>query len=166
MSNKMHSILPALMFSCLGSAVSAADLLPSDPVAPRVVAQVIFGTAGFEPGVAAEWRVSDRRLLIRPEASINEDGHLGFGASLGWNLAFLDLPERHTISIGPRVVYHNTDEYKWGADAMAIWSFDFIDTPRHRHYLEVIGTIGFIEDDEHDETDAGASAGIGYGFQF
>ncbi len=135
---------------------------------PRLVGQVLFGTAGFEPGIAAEWRFGEPHLLVRPEVFLNEDSRAGIGASLGWELNFLALSERHAITIGPRVVYHNSDDYGWGADAMAIWHFDLIPSQRGRHFLEVIATGGVIEEEKDGDSDAepGFSVGAAYGFQF
>lgn len=139
-----------------------------DPAIPRLVGEVLVGTSGFEPGLAAEWRVGDPLCVIRPEVFINEDERAGFGASVAWELSFLNLPDRHAITLGPRVVYHNSDDSGWEADAMAIWHFDLIPSQRGRHYLEVIGAVGALQDDSDNQHDTviGASAGVAYGFQF
>lgn len=135
---------------------------------PRLVGELMLGTSGFEPGIAAEWRTGVPWHLIRPEVFINEDFRPGFAASAAWNMAFLHLPERFAITLGPRVVYHNSDRSGWEADAMAIWHLDLVPTQRGRHFLEVIGAIGALQDDRDDEreTVVGASAGIAYAFQF
>ena len=135
---------------------------------PRLVAQALVGTAGFEPGVAVEWRFGPSHLLVRPEVFISEDHDLGLGGSIGWECSFLNLPERHAITVGPRIVYHNSDDYGWGADAMAIWHFDLVPSQRGRHFLEVIGTVGAIEEEKRGDNDVepGFSVGAGYGFQF
>jgi hypothetical protein len=140
---------------------------------PRLVAQALVGTAGFEPGVAAEWRFAGPDILVRPEFFISRDHdhdhdhHVGLGGSVAWELPF-NLPERHVITLGPRVVYHNTDRYGWGADAMAIWHFDLIPSQKGRHFLEVIGTVGAIQEEEHgdDDVEPAFSVGAAYGFQF
>lgn len=166
MSRSHHvALVPLLLIGATG-VLSAVDEHHNG--VPRLVAQALVGTAGFEPGVAAEWRFGDPHLLVRPELFFNEDHHLGFGASLAWELEFLDLPERHAITIGPRVVHHNSDEYGWGIDAMVIWHFDLLPSQRGRHFLEVIGTVGAIEEERRgdNEIEPGFSAGIGYGFQF
>lgn len=135
---------------------------------PRVGAQVLAGTSGIEPGAFAEWRLSEPGLLLRPEVFINEDGHIGFGGAVAWEPGFINLPERHALALGPRLVYHNSDESGWELDLMGIWSFDLVPSQRGRHYLEVIGAIGALEEenDGDEETEVGASIGIGYGFQF
>lgn len=135
---------------------------------PRVGVQVLGGTSGIEPGIFAEWRLSEAHLQVRPEVFVNEDGKVGGGASIGWEPGFFDLPERHALAIGPRVVFHNSDESGWEVDLMAIWSMDLVPSQRGRHYLEFIAAVGALEeeDDEDDQTIVGASAGIGYGFQF
>lgn len=160
----------------LATALIGATVLPvlaADPPAehvPRVGVNVLVGTSGIEPGIFAEWRLSGPDLLLRPEVFINEDGRAGFGGAVAWELDFFDLPERHRLAVGPRVVYHNSDESGLEADVMAIWSIDLVASQRGRHYLEIIGAVGVLqEEDENgddDERVVGASGGIGYGFQF
>lgn len=135
---------------------------------PRVVVQALVGTADFEPGVALEWRFGGAPLMVRPEAFLNEDDRVGGGGSVGWRLPIFDLPQRHAITVGPRVVHHNSDEYGWGFDAMAIWHFDLVPSQRGHHFLEVIGTLGAIEEERPGDNDMefGASVGVGYGYQF
>jgi hypothetical protein len=161
------ALVPALLCSISASALVAVDR-PTDQRIPRAVAQVLVGTAGFEPGVAAEWRLGDQPLMARPELFINEDGNLGFGASLGFDLGFFRLPDRHTLTVGPRIAFHNSDESGWEADAMAIWNFDVAPGDRGHHFIEVIGAVGILEDEEDPDKNAkfGASIGLGYGYQF
>ncbi len=169
--SRFYSLVPLIA----AFALPALPLVPlvameraHEITAPRLVGQVLVGTSGFEPGIAAEWRVSDPLCVLRPEVFINEDARPGFGASVTWDLAFLNLPERQSITFGPRVVYHNSDDSGWEADAMAIWHFDLVTNHRGRHFLEVIGAVGALQDEKDGEEDTviGASAGIAYGFQF
>jgi hypothetical protein len=148
------------------SALSAAD--ERHDGIPRLVGEVLIGTAGFEPGIAAEWRFDAQYLLVRPEVILNEDHRPGFGGSVAWDLKCFALPERQSLTVGPRVMYHNSDEYGWGVDAMAIWHFDLVPSQRGRHFLEVIGTVGAIEEEKTGDNDIelGFSAGVAYGFQF
>jgi hypothetical protein len=166
--SRFYSLIPLIAAFALPALPLAAMDRAHELTAPRLVGQVLVGTSGFEPGVAAEWRVSDPLCVLRPEVFINEDARPGFGASVTWELSFLNLPERQSITFGPRVVYHNSDDSGWEADAMAIWHFDLIPSQRGRHFLEVIGTAGALQDEEDDENDTiiGVSAGIAYGFQF
>lgn len=164
------ALVPTLLIgtTCGLFAAHAGDHEHHDGI-PRLVAQALVGTAGFEPGVAAEWRFGAPHLVIRPEVFINDDDHdrdVGAGLSVGFQV--FDLPERHAITIGPRIVHHNSDDYGWGADAMAIWHFDLVPSHRGRHFLEVIGTVGVIEEERRGDNDAdpAASVGAGYGFQF
>ncbi|HEX3133943.1 MAG TPA: hypothetical protein VHX44_10235 [Planctomycetota bacterium] len=159
------ALVPALLLSTTCTAFAVDE--HHDGI-PRLVAEVVVGTAGFEPGVAAEWRFGDPHFLVRPEVFINDDGDLGGGASIGWELTCFHLPDRHTITVGPRVVYHNSDDYGWGADAMAIWHFDLVPAQRGRHFLEVIGTVGAIEEEKpgDNDIDPAVSVGVGYGYQF
>ncbi len=164
-------VIPLFALALGGVPLTAADLLAPNhnPALPRLVAQALVGTSGFEPGIAAEWRLGhDADIVVRPEVFLNEDADVGGGASLSWELRFLDLPDRQSLTVGPRVVYHNSDDSGWEADAMAIWSLDFCTQPRGRHYLEVIGAVGVRQDepDGKDDTKLGASIGVGYGFQF
>ena len=158
------ALVPTLLVGT--TCILSAATVENDGI-PRAVAQVLVGTAGFEPGVAAEWRFGDAHLMVRPELFLGEDHNLGFGGSIGWELDFFNLPERHSITIGPRLVYHNSDDYGWGIDGMVIYSLDLIPSQRGRHFLEVIGTAGAIEKEETDnDMQFGASVGLGYGFQF
>lgn len=165
-------LVPALLlvvpFHALTAADVHADHVHDDVAIPRLVVQVLGGTAGIEPGIAAEWRCNDGAFLLRPEILLSEDGRVGGGASVAWDLAWLRLPERHAITLGPRVVYHHSDDTSWEADAQAVYSFDFLGSPHGRHYLEVIGDLGVRRDtsEDHHENRLGASIGIGYGFQF
>lgn len=137
---------------------------------PRLGVQVLAGTSGIEPGAYAEWRLSEAGLQLRPEVFINEDGKVGAGGAIAWEPGFIDLPKRHALAFGPRVVYHNSDESGWEVNLLAIWSFDLVPSQHGRHYLEVIGAVGVLEEQEEDGDDeesvVGASIGIGYGFQF
>ena len=162
-------LVPTLLSCCVCSVITAADGPHNDGL-PRVVAQVLIGTSGFEPGVAAEWRFGDYGMLVRPEVFINEDANAGGGASIGWELSFLPMMEGSCITLGPRVVYHNSDDKGWEADALAIWHCDLVPSQKGRHFLEVIGAIGVVETDKdgdnNHQTKVGGTIGIGYGFQF
>ncbi len=163
--SRFYSFVPLIAaFALPLAAVERAH----EMTAPRLVGEVLVGSSGFEPGVAAEWRVGDPMCVLRPEVFINSDARPGFGASVTWDLSFLNLPERQSLTFGPRVVYHNSDDSGWEADAMAIWHFDLIPSQRGRHFLEVIGTIGALQDrkDDRNDTIIGASGGVAYGFQF
>ena len=165
-------LMPALALAAVAPQCGAVDLkadhVHNDVAIPRLVAQVLGGTSGIEPGIAAEWRFSDGPCVVRPEVFLSEDANVGGGGSIAWNLTFLDLPDRHAITLGPRVVYHNSDDSGWEADAQAIYSFDFLGSAHGRHYLEIIGSVGVLQDtsEVNDKTQLGASIGVGYGFQF
>ncbi|MBA3697369.1 MAG: hypothetical protein H0W78_00685 [Planctomycetes bacterium] len=138
---------------------------------PRVGVQVLAGTSGIEPGIFAEWRLSEACVQLRPELFVNEDSKVGGGGgALVWEPGFIHLPERHALAIGPRAVFHNSDRSGWEVDLMVIWSMDLDPSQRGRHFLEVIGAVGVLEDEDKDEDEddsvIGASIGIGYGFQF
>lgn len=137
---------------------------------PRLVGQVLFGTSGFEPGLAVEWRYSAKHtMLVRPEVFLNEDSRPGGGVALGCELGFLGLPSGHAITMGPRIVYHNSDDSGWEADALAIYHYNLrSDAHATGHYLEVIGGLGILEDKRDSDSSArlGTSVGVAYGFQF
>ncbi len=153
-----------------GLAVDQLEKAGDDLGNPRLVAQVLFGTSGFEPGVAVEWRFSDKyTALVRPEVFLNEDSRPGFGVSLGCELGFLGLPQGQAITVGPRVVYHNSDDSGWAGDVLAIYHFNLrSDGHATGHFLEAIGALGVLEDKRDDNSGArlGASVGVAYGFQF
>ena len=159
------------MTALIGTTVlPALAVEPHDDHLPRVGAEVLAGTSNVEPGVFAEWRLREPGLILRPEVFINEDGRPGFGGAVAWELDFLNLPERNTLALGPRAVYHNSDESGWEVDLMAIWSFDLAPSQHGRHYLEVIGAVGALREDkdnrDNEDTVIGASIGVSYGFQF
>ncbi len=157
-------LLMGMAAPSLSAAVVDHDYLP------RLGGQVLFGTSGVEPGIFAEWRLGDADLLLRPEVFLNEDERAGAGAMVGWEIDFFNLPERQQLAIGPRVAYHNSDESGWEVDLMAIWSFNLVPNRDGRHYLEIIGAAGVLEEEEKNtddtSTEFGASIGIGYGYQF
>lgn len=161
-------LLPLISIFAAGTQPLVAVDQPRDTVSTRLIGELMLGTSGFEPGIAAELRTVGLAHIIRPEIFLNEDFRPGFGISVAWNLTFLDLPDRQMISVGPRAVYHNSDNSGWEADAMAIWHMNMGSKQRSQHYLEVIGTLGALQDKDDDRRDTviGASAGLAYGFQF
>ncbi len=158
----------ALVALMIPSSLSAADHDHADYL-PRIGPQILLGTSGIEPGLFAEWRLSEAELQVRPEILVNEDGKVGGGGAIMWEPGFIPMPERNALAVGPRVVFHDSDDSGWEVDVMAIWSLDLIPTQPRRHFLEVIGALGVLEDRrDNSETNTrfGASIGVGYGFQF
>jgi len=154
------AILITLAFAAHASAVED-DL--------RIVAQVQSGTAGFEPGVALEWRSSTfDRFVIRPELNLSEDQRIGGGAALLYSLRKnLDLPAGQDLNVGPRVVAHNSDDTGLEVDLMATYSFALGDAMKSwRHAVGLLGTVGMRDDRKHDETRLGASGGAFYSYRF
>jgi hypothetical protein len=158
--------------SLLMPALIAADRpLGDDWLTPRLVGEASIGTAGFEIGVAAEFRCHDVDIWqVRPEAFVNDDGRIGVGASIGWDLhRFMNLPDGHDLIVGPRVAFHNSDHDKWEADAMGIYSFPILPDKPFHHHIEIIGTLGVLQhrdDDGSRDARVGASIGAGYAYQF
>lgn len=161
-----------LPITCLGllCAVQAATAaVVEGPDNTRVVGQVTIGRAGWEPGVAGEFPVSlgGFPLLARPEVFINDDVKIGGGAAALWSLRIEQLPRGHMFLLGPRVVYHNADDWGWEGSAMALYSFPLRNASTH-HHLELIATLGFMEDKREDDSDLtlGGSGGVAYAWQF
>jgi len=165
MLNGRRPLISTCLFGLALMPLTAAD---HNEAIPRVGPQVLVGTSGFEPGIFAEWRFHKTSLVVRPELFLNEDERAGGGASIGWEFSCFSLPDQHRFIIGPRIVYHNSDESGIEADLMGIWSLDLFPTHRGRHFLEVITAVGAVEKENQgdDDIEVGASIGIGYGFQF
>lgn len=135
----------------------------------RIVPQVQAGTAGFEPGVALEWRSSGLdHFVIRPEVNLSEDERVGGGAALLYDLRnHLDLPSRHNLSVGPRFVFHNSDDTGAELDFMATYGVALSEgIYPWRHAVGLLATVGVRDDRKHDEMRLGASAGAFYSFRF
>ena len=134
----------------------------------RIVPQLMVGTVGLEPGVAGEYRPDEEpRLVVRPEVFLSDDHHFGGGGAALWDFSDdMDLSSEYDLAVGPRIVYHNSDDDGLEVSGMAILAYDLdIDRP-WRHSLEAIVAVGAIEDKEEDDTDPGFSAGAAYGFSF
>ena len=135
----------------------------------RIVPQLMAGTSGFEPGLALEWRgPANPGIVVRPELLLSEDGRLGGGAALLVDLEqALPLPQRQAIAIGPRVVYHNSDDSSWEADVLATWSYELsADARPWRHAVGALAALGVVRDRDAHDFDLGASAGLFYAFGF
>ncbi len=135
----------------------------------RLVPQLLVGTAGVEPGIALEIRPPANPLfIVRPELLISEDGRLGAGGAILFDLTpSTDLPGRQAVAVGPRVVYHNADDVGWEADAMVTWSYALShDTRPWRHAVGALAALGLARDTDHHDTDIGATVGAFYAFGF
>lgn len=134
----------------------------------RLVPQLSIGSAGFEPGLAVEGRPDgDLPLVLRPVLFLSEDGHLGGGAAVLYDLSrSLDLTPRYALAIGPSVLYHNSDDHGWEAAAMATWSYDLSGgMDPWRHSIGVTGSVGILEDERNDDQDLGLSAAFFYSYR-
>lgn len=152
------------------AAVAAMPMLSAMDADIRIVPQVLFNNAGFEPGVALELRAdTGRELVFRPELLLTDGGD-SFGGGLSVLLNFFktsNLPDRSTILLGPRFIHHNDDDYGWDAGAMAIWTVALgRDFPATHHYLEVIGVVGAVQDRDEDDIDPSLTIGAGYAYRF
>ncbi len=158
-------ILASFILCCMSLALHAQAI---DELSPRLSAQLLVGTAGFEPGLAAEWRwrQSEGALSARPEIFVNDDGRIGGGASLGWRVDWSGMNTRHDLTIGPRIVFHNSDDDGWEASAMAIYAIPITSIQPERHFIQVIGAVGVLEDTDDDDTDIAATMGAAYALRF
>ena len=161
-------IASSFLLSTVASASEVGSLMSSDHDL-RIVPQLVFGTAGIEPGVALEYRTAHlNRMVIRPEVFINEDSRVGGGGALLYDVGqSFDLPREHALAFGPRLVAHNSDENSWEFDAMATYAVSLSSmTKPWRHALGVLAAVGVRHDKEHDEARIGANGGIFYSFRF
>ena len=144
-----------------------ASCLAQDDI--RIALQAEAGTSGFEPGVALEWRPDGLHdTIVRPEAFISEDGRPGAGGAVLYDLSTqFGVPARQAVAIGPRAVFHNSDDSGWEVDAMATWAYQLDGSDRGwRQSLGLIGALGVLHDRKHDENDVGATAGAFFSFRF
>lgn len=167
-SQSKSAVTPTVLTCAIALVLTAGTASAADDDL-RIIPQVIAGTAGVEPGLAFEWRYHNRpSLIIRPEVFVSDDGRIGAGGAVLYDISSgLGLPESQAVAVGPRVVYHNADQYGWEADAMANWSYDLSGGPHAwQHAVGVLGAVGLAHDKEHDDNDLGASAGIFYSYRF
>lgn len=142
----------------------------------RITPQLMIGTAGFEPGVALEYRApSSPTLVFRPEVFLSEDERLGGGGAVLFAPHF-NLPAGHDLCVGPRLVYHNSDDTGFEADALATYSVALAGTqPSAQHFVGGLAALGLRDDRQHDHDDdhrhhhdlaIGASVGVFYSYRF
>ena len=133
-----------------------------------LVPQLLVGSAGAEPGLALEYRPSSvDRLIVRPEVFVSEDGNLGGGGAVLWDVrGNTRLPDRHSLAFGPRVVYHNADDHGLEVAALGVYGFDLGGDRSWRHSLEALGSIGAVHDRKHDDSDVGVTIGGAYAYRF
>jgi hypothetical protein len=150
---------PVTMENLLGGEVK-----PVSPI-PRLCGQILVGTAGFEPGVAAEWTFpTDHPIRLRPEAFISRDGRPGIGGAVLWQIPIRVLPKGQELFIGPRCAYHNADDIHGELDGMAIYSFPIIPRYPGHHHFQVIAALGLLDKDS--DVQIGASVGAAYVWTF
>lgn len=152
------------------AAVVAVPMLSAMDADIRVVPQVLFSNAGFEPGVAFEFRAdTSRELILRPELLVT-----GHGDDIGGGLSVLigvfedvNLPRRSTINVGPRVIHHNEEDYGWDGGAMALWTMALgRELPATHHHIEVLGVIGAVQNRDDDDVDPSLTVGAAYAYRF
>ena len=165
---------PTTFTKALSPLLTLAASLPSltavdEPSSFRIVPQILVGTSGVEPGLAAELYVPEWRIAaLRPELFISEDGDLGGGVSALWLLARLrELSSRHDFAIGPRVIHHNSDEHGIEGGVLGIWNIALGDLLNQRHSIEILASVGIADDrDDGDGADLAFSAGAAYAYRF
>lgn len=161
--NTVHSMLALVPLLTVGlTHLAAVD--GSVCVAP----EVLVGTPGFEIGVAMEFRSNSwDGIDLRPELLLNNDGKFGGGAAVLWSLAnSIDLPERQALAVGPRLIYHNSDDDGFEVSAMGIWSITVGEAVTSPHTIEVLAALGVLQDREHNDADIAASVGAAYAYRF
>jgi hypothetical protein len=161
--------LPAFTLPLVPFLATAAIGLAAADTTVGIGPQLMIGTPGFEPGAAAEIHVGMwEPIVIRPELFISDDGRLGGGASLLWSLSdYFSLGDRQRISVGPRVVYHNSDEDGLEVSAFGVWDFLLGDGIAQHHHIEALGALGVVDDrDEGQGANLLASGGAAYIYRF
>jgi len=157
---------PALVAADADAAPAAAD---NQDI--RIVPQIMAGTAGFEPGVAVEWRsalLGD--WVLRPEVFLSENVRVGAGLSALYDFSpALALPKNQAFELGPRLVFHNADHTGWEGDALATYTYSLDDQPKaFRQSVGLLGTLGLCDhrDNGDNRIQIGASLGAFYSFRF
>lgn len=158
----MHAFTTAILASATMAALAAADQAGPSPqwaVGP----QLLVASPAVEFGAVAEFRTAtDATPTLRPEIFINDDGRLGAGASVLWNLSVRDrLPAGQYLALGPRVVIHNTDDESWELGGIATWT---IASTLSGQSFEALATAGIVRDRRHDDLDLGLGIGVAYLF--
>lgn len=166
----------ALLALALAAPLAAADA-GSQPRVPRLVGQLLVGTAGVEIGAAAEWTFTTAAapLRLRPELLINDRPLPGIGAAVLWGLAGDRLNPGHELFVGPRLVHHNNrrdkpdrdgDRLEYGLEfgALGQYVFPIVPTRPGEHWIEVLLGAGIVDHD--DDWDPAITVGAGYGYQF
>ncbi len=143
----------------------------------RITPQLMVGTAGFEPGLALEYRApASPNIVFRPELFLSEDERLGGGGAVLFAPHF-DLPSGQELCFGPRFVYHNSDDTGYEADALATYSVAIGGMqPNARHFVGGLAALGLRDDRHHDDDyddghhhhdlAIGASVGAFYSYRF
>lgn len=151
----------------LAMAATVANLTAADG-SFRIAPQIMVGTTGFEPGVAVEIQTSFwDPITFRPELFINNDGDLGAGAAVLWSLPnTFNLSERHLLAIGPRLVFHNSDDDGLEVSALGMWRIALGNQMSDHHSIEILASLGVIQDRKHDDADVAAAVGVAYAYKF
>jgi hypothetical protein len=154
--------LAALVLLAAGACADGAE----QPGIPRVIGQVLVGTSGLEPGVAAEWTIAgEHPLRLRPELFIQDGDRPGIGGAVLWQLP-MQLPAEHDLFLGPRFAFHNGehhDDPRAEIDAMGIYTFPIVPSQPGHHHIQVIVALGILD---KDGAEFGVSAGAAYAYAF
>jgi hypothetical protein len=153
----------------IAALITSASFLPAADVDLRIIPQVAVGTAGFEPGLALEWRSAELgQIILRPELILNEDGDIGGGGAVLVDISDqLSSGMHHSLAVGPRVVNHHADDNTWEADLMATYGVGLGSMPDPwKHSAGLLGAIGVRDDQSDDAWRLGATAGGWYAYRF
>lgn len=155
-----------------------AGLAAAETSWPRLLGQLHVGTAGAEPGIAAEWDLAidgGRELRLRPEVFFNDPPRPGIAASVSVSLLHGRLPQGHELFVGGRLAYHNDrrdhprrdqEELRYGFEAagVAFYALPIVPSRPGRHWIEGMLALGVVDHD--DDWDPAITVGAAYGYQF
>lgn len=173
----LHPLPLALLATLTAAALPGADA-PAARSWPRLIGQALVGTAGFEPGVAAEWTFPGAHpLRLRPELFLNDRPRPGIAGSVSWGVLGDVLPAGHELFIGPRLAYHNNRHdhdgrrdddhdlhYGFEFGAVGFYVFPIVPSQPGRHWIEIIAAPGIV--DSKDDWDPAITVGAAYGYAF
>ena len=142
---------------------------------PRLVGELLVGTADLEPGVAAEWTFGEELpIRVRPEALINRRDLPGLALSVTFPIAAGSLPGDQELHLGPRLVFHNEryrggkydDDLRYGLgfEVFGIYDFPIVPSQPGRHGIQALAALGVV--DHRDDLDPSLTVGAAYAFSF
>lgn len=155
--------------------IAVVPLSAADPAIPRLVGELLVGTADLEPGIAAEWTFGDEMpIRVRPEVLINRRDLPGLAASVTFPIAAGSLPNDQELHLGPRLVFHNERyhggkydddlRYGLGVEVFGIYDFPIVPSQPGRHGIQALAALGVV--DHRDDLDLSLTVGAAYAYRF